>query len=274
MRLQSARYPVWLCDVWGVIHNGVRSFPEACDALLQHRTGGGTVLLITNAPRLAVAVEAQLARLGVSRDCFDAIITSGDVTRSLIRARGGGKVYHLGPPRDRGLFEGLDVSLVPLAEARAVVCTGLFDDTRETPDDYAETYQEMAARDLPMICANPDKVVRRGDSLVYCAGALAERYADLGGEVFMAGKPHLPIYELAMDVAGRLRGTKIGADMCLAIGDGPETDIAGAASLGIDCVLITGGISDVSLSSEQVAESVRKQVPSARIVAVQSELAW
>ena len=267
----SARYPVWFCDIWGVIHNGVRSFAAAVDALARHRAGGGTVILVTNAPRLHASVASQLRRLGVRDDACDGIVTSGDVTRSLISAYAGSSVYHLGPARDDGLFRGLDVSLAGLAEARAVVCTGLFDDAAEGPDDYEDTCRAMLARGLPMICANPDKIVRRGDHIIYCSGALAERYEAMGGQVLMAGKPYPPIYALARSEALRIRGAEA-AILC--IGDGPETDVKGAADNGFDVLLIAGGISDHAKSAAETEREVQGAVPHARIVRTLEALAW
>jgi HAD superfamily hydrolase (TIGR01459 family) len=274
MHSLSSQYPVWFCDVWGVIHDGVDAFATACNALMRHRANGGRVLLVTNAPRRADDVMQQLTRLHVPAESYDAVITSGDVTRDLIATLGRGAVHHIGPPRDLGLFAGLETTLVPLEQAHAVVCTGLFDDTTETPDDYRETYRHMRELGLAMICANPDKIVRRGPDIVYCAGALAEQYEAAGGTVHMAGKPFAPIYDYGFRIASDLMGTTVLRSQILAIGDGPETDIAGAAANGLDCVLITGGISDATLSSEAIAREVRAQVPAARIVKVLPELAW
>ena len=267
----SARYPVWFCDIWGVVHNGVAHFPAAADALAHHRRNGGTVLLVTNAPRLHDNVAAQLTKLGVRRDAYDGIVTSGDVTRKLIAAHEGEGVHHLGPKRDESIFRGLKVARVPLDEARAVVCTGLFDDATEGPDDYAEVYRRMRAADLPMICANPDKIVRRGETIIYCSGALAERYEALGGKVAMAGKPFAPIYALAKEEARRIRGDDA-AILC--IGDGPETDIKGAADNGFDVLLIAGGISDDTKTMAEVETGVRQQMPHAHIVRTLEGLAW
>jgi HAD superfamily hydrolase (TIGR01459 family) len=274
MQELSSRYPVWLCDVWGVVHDGVVAFAPACDSLRRHRTGAGTVLLVTNAPRRAAGVASQLDHLGVPPDAYDGIVTSGDVTRSLIVAHGKGAVHHIGPSRDLGIFEGLDVALVPPETAHAVVCTGLHDDTVETPDDYREALARMRELNLPMICANPDKIVRRGSDIVYCAGALAERYEQHGGRVLMAGKPFQPIYELALATAAEIRRSPVQKRDVLAIGDGPETDIAGAALFGIDCALITGGISDAALSPAAIEREVRLKVPLANIVKVQQDLHW
>src|SRR5438270_4449146 len=156
----SDRYPVWLCDVWGVIHDGVKSFPDACAALSRHRRNGGIAILLTNAPRPREDVVRQLAHLGVGDYCYNLVITSGDVTRALVSRHSGRKIFHLGPERDLGLLRGLPIDLAGPAEAEAVICTGLFDDAVETPDDYAQLFTLMRERNLEMICANPDKLVR------------------------------------------------------------------------------------------------------------------
>jgi HAD superfamily hydrolase (TIGR01459 family) len=270
----SSRYKLWLCDIWGVVHNGVRAFAPAVEALKRHRQNGGTVILVTNAPRPAAGIERQLAGLGVTRESHDAVVTSGDVTHALIAEHKGGVVHHIGPRRDLAVFEGTGVKRGALTEAEAVVCTGLFDDETETPDDYADQFAEMKKRGLTMICANPDKIVRRGDHLIFCSGALAERYAAMGGAVKMAGKPYAPIYDLALGLAAKIRGRTAARDEVLAIGDGPETDILGAADYGIATLLIAGGIADRRHSPREVEAQVRKAVPHARIEATLKELAW
>lgn len=270
----SARYPLWLCDVWGVIHNGHDVFGAAVNALQRHRANGGTVILLTNSPRSSMGVARQLAELGMADGAADAIVTSGDVTQDLMRQHGQGRVYHLGPSRDLSLFEGQDVARVSLDEAKAVLCTGLFHDDRETPADYVALLADMKARGLAMICANPDKVVRKGSRLLYCAGALAEAYAAIGGEVLMAGKPFTPIYNLALDVASRVAGRNFTAADALALGDGPETDIRGAGDFGIPAVLIADGVNDLSHGLEALQAKVAAAVPAARILLTLPALSW
>ncbi len=239
----GAGYDVVLSDVWGVVHNGMVATPEACDALMRFREQGGTVVLITNAPRPGeVVVRTMLDRLKVPRAAYDGIVSSGDVTRALIAARAGERVFHIGPERDLPMFEGLDAPVAPLESAGYVVCSGLTDDTRETPDDYRDVIARMRARGLPMICANPDIVVERGDTLVYCAGAIADRYAEAGGEVIYAGKPYRPIYEQALAIAQSARGETADRARVLAIGDSVRTDLKGAVAFGIDCLFVTAGI--------------------------------
>jgi HAD superfamily hydrolase (TIGR01459 family) len=235
-------YDVVLCDVWGVVHNGVTAFAEAGAALSRFRAQGGSVILITNAPRPADVVVTLLDRLAFPREAYDAVVTSGDVTRTIIAARAGQSAFHIGPPRDVPIFEGLDTKLAPLECADYVVCSGLYDDTVETPQDYEKLIAQLRARGLTMLCANPDVVVERGDQLVYCAGAIADLYAAAGGEVIFAGKPYRPIYEQALAAARALRGRAGGEERLLAIGDSVRTDLAGAAAFGIDCLFVTGGI--------------------------------
>jgi HAD superfamily hydrolase (TIGR01459 family) len=233
-------YDVVLCDVWGVVHNGLAAFPAACEALMRFRQRGGTAILITNAPRAGEAVARILDRLKVSRETYDAITSSGDVTRGIVKAHVAQSVFHLGPERDLSIFAGLDVRFARPESADYVVCSGLFDDTTETPENYRELLASLRARDRFMVCANPDIVVERGDALVYCAGALADAYAALGGEVLYCGKPHAPIYELALATAAALRAPDHGR--VLAIGDSVRTDLKGAAAFGLDCMFVTSGI--------------------------------
>jgi len=236
-------YDVALCDVWGVVHNGAAATSEACDALGRFRKQGGTVVLITNAPRPGeIVARTTLDRLGVPRAAYDGIVSSGDVTRALIAARAGAPVFHIGPERDLGLFDGLDAPLAPLEDADYTVCSGLIDDTVETPQDYQDLIARMRARALALICANPDVVVERGDQLVYCAGAIADLYAAAGGDVVFAGKPYRPIYEQALALAEATRGKRAEHHRVLAIGDSVRTDVKGAAAFGIDCLFVIAGI--------------------------------
>jgi HAD superfamily hydrolase (TIGR01459 family) len=241
-------YDVALCDVWGVVHDGRRSFPAACDALARFRANGGTVVLITNAPRPNGPIRDQLDHLQVPREAYDALVTSGDVTIELVRARGLAPVHHIGPARDLSLFESVAEAAgeapprTSLAAADYVLCTGLFDDTRETPADYDRTLAAMLARKIPMICANPDLVIHRGQDLIYCAGALAERYEKIGGETIYAGKPYAPIYEEALARATAARGKPVDKRRVIAIGDAMRTDVAGASAQGLDTLFVASGI--------------------------------
>jgi HAD superfamily hydrolase (TIGR01450 family) len=233
-------FDVILSDVWGVLHNGVSVFPDAATALAAARAAGKTVVLITNSPRPAPGVIAQLRTLGVPDSAYDRIITSGDVTRELI-AKGPKKVFLLGPERDMPLLEGLDVEVVSEHQADAVVCTGFFDDETETPEDYTAMLRGFVERSVPMICANPDLVVERGERIIPCAGAMAVYFEQLGGEVRIAGKPHKPIYVAALAAAQEVRG-EFAVERVLAIGDGMPTDVKGAISNGLQLLYISDGI--------------------------------
>jgi HAD superfamily hydrolase (TIGR01459 family) len=233
---------VVLSDIWGVVHNGLESFPDACEALHSYRRQGGTVILITNAPRPADSVQRQLRKLGVADNTYDAIVSSGDLTRHYVADHPGRKVFWLGPERDNSIYRGLDPVLSTLEDADYIVCTGLLDDETESAEDYRAMMQKALQRKLTLICANPDIVVERGDRLIYCAGAIAELYRELGGEVIFYGKPHRPIYQRAMALAVERRGHAIEPDRVLAIGDSVRTDLAGAHGFGIDCLFVTRGI--------------------------------
>ena len=238
----AANYDVVLSDVWGVTHNGITAFPEACDALVRYRAQGGTVILITNAPRRGEAVLRQIDQMGVPRAAYDGIVSSGDVTCGVMAQRPGQSVFHLGPQRDISIFDGLNARFAPVEEADYVVCTGLFNDETETPESYRDMLTLMRKRSLFMICGNPDVVVERGDTLVYCAGAIADLYGTLGGEVLYAGKPYAPIYEMALAKAEKARAAKVARSRVLAIGDSVRTDLKGAVTFGVDCLFVTAGI--------------------------------
>jgi len=233
---------VVLSDIWGVVHNGLEAFPEACAALHTYRRQGGTVILITNAPRPADSVQRQLRKLGIADDTYDAIVSSGDLTRHFVAGHPGKKIFWLGPERDNSIYRGLDAVLGPLEQADYIICTGLFDDEIESAEDYRAMMLQALERKLPLVCANPDIVVERGDRLIYCAGAIAELYRELGGEVIFYGKPHRPIYERAMQLAAEQRGHAAPLDRVLAIGDSVRTDLAGAHGFGIDLLFVTRGI--------------------------------
>ena len=238
----ASGYDVALCDVWGVVHNSIVSFPEACEALQRYRAGGGTVIMITNAPRPGDEVIRFITRLGVPADAYDGIVSSGDVTRGYVAEHLHQSVFRIGPKRDLPLYEGLDVRFAPVESADYAVCSGLFDDETETAEDYRPLLGQMRTRDLFMVCANPDVVVERGERLVYCAGAIADLYRTLGGDVLYAGKPHRPLYDQALALAAAVRGRPAPFERVLAIGDSVRTDLAGAVALGVDCLFLTAGI--------------------------------
>lgn len=237
----AERYDVVFCDVWGVIHNGRRLYTGAGEALWRLRRAGKCVVLLTNIPKPRGPIPAQLDRLNFPRDAYDVIVTSGDAIRAELAMRAPGPMYKIGPPRDAALWEGLGLSQAALAEAAFIGISGL-DDDNGTPEAYADVLRAARARDLEMLCANPDIVVRVGDQLMWCAGAVARDYAAMGGRVVMAGKPHPPIYDLAFREASALRGAGADRTRVLCIGDGPGTDVAGANAQGLDCLFIASGM--------------------------------
>ncbi|MDH5453506.1 MAG: TIGR01459 family HAD-type hydrolase [Paracoccaceae bacterium] len=247
----SSRYDIVLCDLWGCLHNGKAPFPAAVSALQRFRNSGGFVVLLTNAPRPSSFVIEQLARLGVPTDTYDIVVSSGDAAQiALFSGAVGRRIYHLGPEKDAGFFEQIPAEFaqakpifrVPLAEAEGIVCTGPFDDQVETPEDYRATFLSAKARGLKLLCANPDISVDLGDKRIYCGGALAALYEEMGGESLYFGKPHPPIYDLARSRIAALTGKDRGPDKILAIGDGIKTDILGGIGEGIDTLFVTGGL--------------------------------
>ena len=272
------RYDVLLCDVWGVIHNGRESFPAACEALIKFRQRRGPVVLISNSPRPSADVVAQLDGLGVPREAWSAFVTSGDATRALLAERSPGPAHRMGPQRDDPLFADLGLDFVAADEAAFLAVSGLENDDVETPEHYRERLQAAADRKLPMICANPDRVVQKGDVLIYCAGALADLYTDLGGEVIMAGKPYAAIYDLAVAEAEALRGGAVKRSRVLCIGDGLGTDVLGANNQALDVLFIAKGIHaasalvDGKLTDESLGKALAEHGVHARWAS--ADLAW
>jgi HAD superfamily hydrolase (TIGR01459 family) len=238
----AARYDAVLSDVWGVLHNGLAAHPSACDALVKFREEGKHVVLITNAPRPSAPIIAMLDRLGVPREAYDAIVSSGDVTRTMLENYRGKKVHYVGPPEENdALFEGLDLALGPAEQADAVVVTDL-DTDDDTPDMYEERIALWRKRNLPLIAANPDRVVEHGNRIIYCGGAVADLYEAHGGRILMAGKPYRPIYREAQRLAEEAAGRPLERSRILAIGDSVRTDAIGAANYDLDLLFITGSI--------------------------------
>jgi HAD superfamily hydrolase (TIGR01450 family) len=229
----------WICDIWGVLHNGVDVYLSAVDACRQFRRAGGIVILVSNAPRPSSGVLRQFESLGIGNDVYDIVLTSGDVTRTMLQ-------QYVGT-----LFDGLNIPRVNANDAKFILCSGLFDDTRETPDNYNELLNPLVARHVPMLCANPDVKVDRGGTIIYCAGAVAERYTELGGQVAYAGKPHAPIYQVAYAEIERIHGKKMALSDILAIGDGVETDIRGGVKAGLRTLYVTSAIHMASPLEQQ-----------------------
>ncbi|WP_341862271.1 TIGR01459 family HAD-type hydrolase [Gymnodinialimonas sp. 57CJ19] len=244
----SDKYDTVFCDLWGCLHDGISAFDEAVEALRAFKAGGGTVLLLTNSPRPRANVATQLDQIGVPRDCWDVIATSGDSARvAMLTGAVGQKVWHIGEPHEDAFFapmdlldDTVDITRVPLDEAEGIVCTGPFDPFAD-PAEMRPQFLLAKTRGLKLLCANPDIVVDRGDERIWCAGALAQLYTEMGGESLYFGKPHPPIYDLA-----RRRLVQMGKatpdDRILAIGDGIITDVPGGIGENIDTLYITGGL--------------------------------
>lgn len=241
------RYDAIFCDVWGVIHNGRQAFHDACDALAAYRKTGKPVILVTNAPVQAAMVERLFPPLGVRRDAYNVVASSGDATRMEIEKRIPGPAYRLGTDesweRDDTLFEGSGLEFSDPEGAEFIVAMGLRDQMNDHPDDYREELTELAQKKLTMICANPDIQVRVGNQLVWCAGALARIYEEAGGPVIYPGKPHHAIYDLAESHLERITGKSFERSQILAIGDGPITDIRGAMNRNMDSLYVGTGLS-------------------------------
>ncbi|WP_416876818.1 TIGR01459 family HAD-type hydrolase [Litorimonas sp.] len=234
-------YDAIFCDIWGVIHNGKRPHLKACEALERFRETRGPVVLISNSPQPSVAIPESFARIDVPGGFWDAIVTSGDATIDELARRAPGPVFKIGPERDDALYEELDMNFSDLDEAEFISCTGLFEDD-ETPEDYEDLLKEALARELEFICVNPDIKVRLGDKLVWCGGALAQKYERLGGRVIYSGKPHEPIYRLSRAWIEEVLGHVPDVERILCIGDNIFTDLLGAQEQGYDCLFIQDGL--------------------------------
>jgi len=260
----APRYRALFCDLWGCVHNGIAAFPAAVAALQAFREGGGKVILVTNAPRPKASVIRQLERLGVPDEAWDDVATSGDAAQyAMVVGAVGRRVFHIGPEKDASFFTDFaedvaaiaateaPVTRVALENAEGIVCTGPFDDLTETPEDYRGTFLAAKAMGLKLLCANPDLVVDLGDKRIYCAGALAQLYDQMGGQSLYFGKPHPPIYDLARRRLAALDPTLTDADI-LCVGDGIATDIAGGVAENLDTLFITGGLAAHEFGSDSV----------------------
>jgi HAD superfamily hydrolase (TIGR01459 family) len=274
-----SRYDVLFCDVWGVLHDGHRAFKDACQALLRFRKRGGTVILVSNAPVPGERIAAMLDQRAVPREAWDDIVASGEIALRHIAERGYTRLFCIGPAdRDAATFERLSARSTPLEEAQAILCTGLNDDTTETPGDYRELLQRARALRLPFVCANPDLVVDVGGRQFICAGALADLYERMDGEVFWAGKPHANAYDAAQSAAEAVRHAPIDRRRILAIGDSLRTDLKGAEAAGIDAIFIASGIHrDETMGSGELSPAnleILFAPPAPRALAVLGKLVW
>ena len=252
----AENYDALIVDIWGVLHNGQAPFEGVDAALLNYRQQGGKVLLLSNAPRPGTSAVKRLEAIGNSHDGFDDILTSGDAVRALMSDMGreGKKICHIGPQKDADLITDLEVEFVDEDAADAILFSGPYDDTTETPDDYGDMLARFRARNLPLLCPNPDRTVQFGDRVIYCAGAIAEAYENIGGEVVWVGKPYPVVYTRARAMLRHMTGLE--NPNLLAIGDGPKTDMPGAEAAGIDALFIGGGLASASGADIENPEAI------------------
>jgi len=274
----ASDYDAIFCDVWGVIHNGREAFAEACVALKKFRETRGPVVLITNAPVPKDRVTRLFPKFGVPMDCFDDVIASGDATRNELKRVAPGPIYRIGLDEDFGTYAGLPLEFSDDPDvAKVICCTSLREYPDGKPEPYRDELKRLAAKQLPMICANPDVVFRQGDKLIWSAGSLAKIYVEEGGQVISPGKPDEPIYRLAFERAGELAGKAIAPGRVLAIGDGPATDVLGANRQGIDALFIGGGIHGQALESGEGFLASAEKIMAAEGVSAKwamPELGW
>ena len=277
----APHYDGLLCDIWGVLHNGITAFPNAVDALCKYRARGGIVILITNAPRSNQLIYPQLAQLGVPREAFDAVVTSGDVAKSLLKERNNTPLYHFGPERDQSILEGLTHPLVGSQDAKLCLLTGPLDDGIESAEIYEPLLLEMRCQAVEMICANPDLVVKSGNRMVICAGSIAQLYAKLGGKVTYAGKPEAPIYQAAITQMTIAAGRTLSKNRILVVGDGLPTDIKGAAQNGFAAYFVAGGIHAIDMGDMNIPATlarayglIRHQFTDLKLAGICDHLRW
>jgi len=247
----SDGYEAVLCDLWGCYHDGIRPFDAAVEALTRYRARGGIVILLTNAPRPPASVQRFLDGMGAPKDSYDAIMSSGGACQRAVASGEYGRRFHyVGPDRDRHMLADIGFEDTPAEAADAILCTGFEDDARQTPADYDPHIARWKTHGLRLLCANPDIVVDRGHERLWCAGAIAQRYAEAGGEVIWFGKPHRPTYEQSFALLGEVAGREIAPRKVLGIGDGVFTDVKGALDYGIDALFVSGGLAAAEVGED------------------------
>jgi HAD superfamily hydrolase (TIGR01459 family) len=276
------RYETFIVDLWGVMHDGVTVFPAALDCLRRLKARGGRIVILSNAPRRAGAVAARNAELGIAPELVDLVMSSGEVTWRHLKDRPdpwyralGRRCHQLGPARDLGMREALDLDFVEdPAEADFILLTGALD-TRDRVEDYRAYLEDALGRGLPMVCANPDWEVIRDGRREICAGAIAKAYVRMGGDVRYHGKPDQEIYDACLTPLGAVDRRRV-----LALGDSLRTDVAGALGAGIDAVFVAGGIHATELDMDGGRDPdpaiLRKLIEDAAVrpLAVLSVLSW
>ena len=247
----SGNYEALIVDLWGCYHDGLRPYAAAVEALQAYRRRGGIVVLLTNAPRPAPYVQDFLDRMGAPRDSYDAIMSSGHACQRAMASGAYGRAFHyVGPDRDRHMLGDIGLEDVPADRAEALLCTGLADDSADPRIAYAGSIKAWRDRGLPMLCANPDIHVDRGEERLWCAGALARAYEEAGGRVIWFGKPHAPTYDETFALLTEIARREIARERVLAVGDGIHTDVAGALLQGLDVVFVTGGLAAAEMGPD------------------------
>lgn len=249
----AERYDGFICDLWGVLHDGVTAFPHALDCLEELKALGKKIVILSNAPRRAAEVEGRMNEMGIRPDLYQGVMSSGEETWRHLKTRPdsfyqslGQACFHLGPDRDQGMRQDLDYRFVEaIPEADFVLNTGAHM-SEDTLDNYRHELEEAVSHKLPMICANPDLEVIRGGKREICAGLLAEAYEEMGGRVRYHGKPHVEIYDSCFALLEGMDRSRIAA-----VGDSLRTDIAGAQAAGVDGLFVVGGIHAEALGIEE-----------------------
>jgi len=274
----SNKYDVFFVDLWGVIHNGVECHKDAISTLEHLKKKDKIIILISNAPRPSETVKLFLEKLKLPSYLYDFLITSGDITKEYLNKYSTNKkIYHLGPERDKDLFKDLKIIISNKEECDEVVCTGLFFSENETIEQYNEDLFFLKNKNKKLICANPDEVVVRGTKIEYCAGAIANKYKQMGGEVTYFGKPYSDIYYSALKTMNIFEKFKINKIKAFSIGDNLKTDIYGANILKIESLLILNGIYKNFITNNKVNfEELKKStnISNVQINYYQQNLLW
>ena len=253
----SNQYNALICDIWGVIHNGQELFPGISECLLNFKKLNNVVILLSNAPRPSSYVSSVLDKFGFKDECYDGIITSGDLTKKSLNEKiFGENCYHIGPERDLNIFEGTNVNRVDFNNSDFIFVTGLFNDEIEDENDYLDLLNSAREREMTLVCANPDLLVQRGDKLIPCAGLISKTYEEMGGKVVNIGKPFSPIFKEAIEMVKK--NSKFDEHKILVVGDGLETDIKGANSIGLDSILVLGGLFSNN-TKDKILESIENK---------------
>ena len=273
----SNMYDVYFIDLWGVIHNGINLFKNAINVLDELKKLQKKVVLISNAPRTSNTVKQFLRKLNFNLDLIDLLVTSGDVTKNYIHKNQKKIFYHLGPIKDKDLFEGIKNISSDINKTQEIICTGLVNEIGVNITNYENLFKSWILKEKTLVCANPDEVVSRGNDIEFCAGALAKYYKKLGGTVLYFGKPYEEIYKYAKLNIEKKIGLFVEKKRILAVGDNLKTDIYGAQNFNIDSLLILNGIykdffRDNNLNFDKLLKS--NEMESLRINKFQQELNW